>query len=339
MTIQQAIIKLINRENLTATEMQDAMRQIMQNEATEAQKAAFLVAMRVKGETVVELTTAAKMMLQLMVPVVVNKPHLVDVVGTGGDGAHTFNISTASSIVAAAAGAFVARHGNRSVSSTSGTADVLSRAGVNLELSAEQVARCIEEVGIGFIFAPLYHPAMKAVAAVRKELGVRTFLNLLGPLVNPAKTPHLLLGVFSKEWLMRIAQVALELNYQHVLVVHSEDGLDEISIAAPTSVAELRNQEITTYTITPEQFGLKRGNLRDIRVENSEQSLKLIEDVLSNKDGMARDVVLLNAGAALYVAGIVKDIASGIKKAATTISSGAAQQKFKDFVAMTKSVV
>ena len=337
MNIQSAIIKVLDHHDLTAAEMQAVMLQLMRNEASPTQMAAFLVAMRMKGETVTELFTAAQVMQQFMIVVDINSSHLIDTAGTGGDSSQTFNVSTLSSFVAAAAGAVVAKHGNKGVSSNSGSANVLTMAGANLELTPSQVIQCIKELGISFMFAPLYHPAMKAVAPIRKELGVRTFFNLLGPLANPAKVPNLVLGVFAKKWQKIVAEVAQRLNYKHVLVIHSDDGLDEISIAALTNIVELQHNKITTYTISPEQFGLPRGNLKDIQVENAEQSLQLVRAVLDNQEGAAKNIVLLNAGAALYTAGVTADIKTGIEKAKQVIENGAAKKKFADFIVWTNS--
>jgi anthranilate phosphoribosyltransferase len=261
----------------------------------------------------------------------------VDIVGTGGDSANTFNISTASTFVVAAAGGIVAKHGNRSVSSKSGSADLLEAAGVNLELTPQQVEQCIEQIGVGFMFAPLHHSAMKHAIGPRREMGVRTIFNVLGPLTNPAGAPNQLLGVFSDELVEPLAEVLKALGSNHVLVVHSEDGMDEISIAAPTKVAELRNGAITTYTITPEQFGIERGDINALTVDSAQQSLAIVKRVLDNESGPARDIVVLNAGAAIYAADLVDSLEAGINKAQEVIASGAARDKLDALVSLSSS--
>lgn len=311
------------------------MAQIMGGEATPAQIGAFLVGLRIKGETVAEITAAARVMRRLVTPVEVSKAYLVDTCGTGGDGANTFNISTVSAFVAAAAGARVAKHGNRSVSSRSGSADLLEDAGVKIDLTPDQVARCIEEVGIGFMFAPRYHGAMKHAIGPRRELGIRTIFNLLGPLTNPAGAPNQVLGVYDDKWLKPMAEVLKNLGSRSVMVVHAADGLDEISISAGTRVAELRNGEIRTYAIAPEEFGLRRGDPSEIRADNVAKSLALMDSVLDNRPGAALDVVLLNAGAAIYVAGQAGNLSEGIQRAREVIGEGRAQQKLTAFVEFT----
>jgi anthranilate phosphoribosyltransferase len=278
-----------------------------------------------KGETVDEIAAAAGVMRALATHVDVSGPHLVDTCGTGGDSASTFNISTASALVAAAAGARVAKHGNRSVSSRSGSADVLEAAGVRLDLTPEQVATCIERAGVGFLFAPRHHDAMKHAIGPRKEMGVRTVFNLLGPLTNPAGAPNQVLGVFSTRWVEPLAQVLRQLGSEHVLVVHAEDGLDEISIGAPTRVAELRDGSITVYTITPEHFGLQRAGVTELVVKDAGQSLAVIQGVLDNTPGPARDIVLLNAGAAVYAAGVTETLGAGITRSAEVLANGKAR--------------
>jgi anthranilate phosphoribosyltransferase len=295
----------------------------------------FLVGLAMKGETVEEVTAAARVMRDLATRVDVKAGHLVDTCGTGGDASGSFNISTASALVVAAAGGQVAKHGNRSVSSKSGSADVLEAAGVNLDLGPEQVARCIEEVGVGFLFAPKHHGAMKHAVGPRREMGVRTLFNVLGPLTNPAGAPNQVLGVFSNRWLEPLAQVLGRLGSRHVMVVHAEDGLDEISIGAPTRVAELRDGEVTVRLIAPEDFGMERADLPSIRVEDAAGSLAMIRSVLQGEAGAARDIVLLNAGAALYVAGVAPSHAEGIEKAREAIDSGAAAEKLQQLVAFT----
>ena len=325
MQIQQAIAQVLDRHSLSAEEMSGVMRTIMSGGATDAQIGGFLIGMRMKGETPEELAAAARVMREMATGVRVSGDHVIDTCGTGGDSAGLFNISTASALVAAAAGAKVAKHGNRSVSSKSGSADVLEAAGVKLDLSSEQVADCIERVGVGFLFAPGHHAAMRHAIGPRRELASRTLFNLLGPLTNPAGVRRQLIGVFSAAWLEPVAEVLKLLGSEHVLVVHSEDGLDEISIAAPTRVAELKAGEITRYTVTPEDFGLERGNLAELKVGDAGASLDLIRRLLDDEPGAARDIVRLNAGAAIYVSGLAGDLAQGIEKASAAIASGAAR--------------
>lgn len=333
MQIQQALQKLLNKQNLTAAEMREVMRIIMGGGATDAQIAGFLIALRCKGETVDEIAAAVEVMRELASKVPVTGDHIVDTCGTGGDGANTFNISTTCAFVVAAAGGQVAKHGNRSVSSSCGSADVLEAAGVNLDLSAEQVAQCVHDIGVGFLFAPKHHGAMKHTINVRKEMGVRTLFNLLGPLSNPASAPNQLIGVFSKDWVEPLAQVLLKLGSQHVLVVSAEDGLDEISIASATHVAELKDGIVSTYTVTPEQFGLQRASLAGLAVTNTAASLKMVKSVLDNQPGAARDIVLLNAGAAIYAANISGSLTDGIETARQVLASGAARTKLDALIA------
>jgi anthranilate phosphoribosyltransferase len=332
MNIQSAIQKITEKQNLTSDEMSDVMHQIMTGQATDAQIGGFLIGMRMKGETVEEITAAASVMRALATPVSLDKDKLVEIVGTGGDGSSTFNVSTASCFVVAAAGARVAKHGNRSVSSSSGAADLLEAAGVNLELSADQVKACVEDIGVGFMFAPLHHSAMKHAIGPRKEMGVRTLFNLLGPLTNPAGTPNQILGVFSKEWVRPLADVLKKLGANHVMVVHGDDGMDEITISAPTSVAELKNNEITEYKIQPEDFGFTQHPVSHIRVKNAAESLEMVNSVLNNEAGPARDIVALNAGAAIYVAGLTASHKAGIERALEVIESGEARQKLLDLI-------
>ncbi len=332
MNMPTAIQLVLDGKNLNTEQMTDTMRLIMTGHATDAQIGGFLVGLRMKGETVEEITAAAKVMRELSVKVEVNKEHLVDTCGTGGDSSGTFNISTATAFVVAAAGARVAKHGNRSVSSKSGSADVLEAAGVNLDLTPEQVAECIDEIGIGFLFAQKHHGAMKHAIGARKEMAVRTIFNLLGPLTNPADAPFQVLGVFSKDWIRPIAEVLKELGSQHVMVVSAADGLDEISIASATHVAELRDGSIFEYDIKPEDFGISTGTLDDIRVETAEESLNIIHDALSGEGGNAKNIIALNAGAALYVSGIEKSLQSGIDKALEIMDSGEAKKKLLDLV-------
>lgn len=333
MDMQKAIQTVIDGMNLSMGEMTTVMRLIMTGEATPAQIGGFLIGLRMKGETVEEVAAAASVMRDLATPVDVDDhAHLVDIVGTGGDGASTFNVSTASTFVLAAAGGRVAKHGNRSVSSSSGSADVLEAAGVNLDASPEQVSNCISEVGVGFMFAPKHHSAMKHAIGPRKEMGVRTIFNVLGPLTNPAGAPNQVLGVYSDHWLEPLAQVLKQLGSNHVMVVHSEDGLDEISVGAATNVAELKNGEVTTYQINPEDFGLQTSSLDSLKVGNARESLDVIKSVFANEAGPARDIIQLNAGAAIYVAGLAGTLAEGIAKAGEVIASGAAAQKLDELV-------
>jgi anthranilate phosphoribosyltransferase len=337
MDIKQALNTVINQHDLTLAQMREVMQRIMSGQVSDAQLAGFLIALRCKGESVAEITAAAQVMRELATPVVVTGEHIIDTCGTGGDGTNTFNISTTCAFVVAAAGGKVAKHGNRSVSSKSGSADVLEAAGVNLNLTAEQVALCIAEIGVGFLFAPKYHGAMKYTSTVRKDMGVRTLFNLLGPLSNPAAAPNQLMGVYAEQWLEPIAQVLKNLGSHHVLVVCAEDGLDEISIAAPTQVAELKNNLLTSYRITPEQFGLTRGSLADLAVTDAQSSLEIVKAVLNNQAGTARDIVLLNAGAAIYAANLTDSLANGIDKARQVLANGTALEKFNALIALTRS--
>lgn len=305
------------------------MRVIMRGEATPAQIAGLLVALRMKGESVDEIAAAARVMREFATPVRFDHPHLVDIVGTGGDASHTFNISTTAAFVIAAAGGRVAKHHNRAVSSRSGSADVLELAGVKTGLSPDQVARCVEEVGVGFMFAPVHHGAMRHAAGPRKELGLRTIFNLLGPLTNPASVRNQLIGVYAREWVAPVARVAQKLGGAHVFVVHSEDGLDEISVSAPTFVAELRDGAINEYRIAPEQFGLGRAERGGITVNGPARSLELMRAALGNQPGAPLDIVLFNAGVALCAAGIAQDPRDGIEKARAAVSSGAAGAKLE----------
>lgn len=336
MEIQAAINHVIQKNNLNNDDMSNIMQAIMTGQCTEAQIAGFLVALRMKGETVDEISAAARVMRDLSSRVDVDPTHLIDTCGTGGDGANTFNISTTSAIVVAAAGAKVAKHGNRSVSSKSGSADLLEAAGVKLDMTPDQIKQCIETVGIGFMFAPMHHSAMKHAIGPRKELGTRTLFNLLGPLTNPAAAPNQLMGVFAERWLEPVASVLQQLGSQHVMVVHSNDGLDEISLSDATQVAELKDDVINLYEITPEQFGFERIDIKDIAVSGIEDSLKTFHSVLNNETGPARDIVCLNAGAAIYVAGLSDDLASGIKKADEVIANGKAKEKLDALISISK---
>lgn len=338
MDIKTALKTVIERQNLSYEQMNAVMHDIMTGKATPSQIAGFMVALRMKGETVDEISAAAQVMRDLATPVNLSAPkHLVDIVGTGGDGTHTFNISTTSAFVVAAAGGKVAKHGNRSVSSKSGSADVLEALGVKLDIAPNQVAQCVDSIGIGFMFAPQHHSAMKHAIVPRKEMGVRTLFNLLGPLTNPAGAPNQLLGVYDKNWLEPLALVLQRLGSEHVLLIHAQDGLDEISIAAPTYVTELHHDKITSYTISPEQLGLSRASLDQIQVESVEQSVDMVRNVLSNQTSAARDIVLLNAGAAIYAANIVGSLEQGVRQARNVIRSGEAQQKLDALVQLTQS--
>lgn len=336
MPIQATLQKLLNQQNLSADEMRSVMRAMMAGELTDAQIAGFLIALRCKGETVEEIAAAVEVMRELAQRVPVQGEHVIDTCGTGGDGANTFNISTASAFVVAAAGGKVAKHGNRSVSSRCGSADLLEVAGVDLDLSAEQVAESVDAIGVGFLFAAKHHSAVRHTVAARKEMGVRTLFNLIGPLSNPANAGHQLIGVFDKRWLVPVAEVLKKLGSQHVLVVHAEDGLDEISIAAPTDVAELKNGQVTSYQVTPEQFGLARASLADLAVADAEQSLAIIHGVFDNQPGPARDIVALNAGAAIYAADLADSLQAGIDKALAVIASGEAKRKMQALIARSK---
>jgi anthranilate phosphoribosyltransferase len=330
MNIQQAIERLVESADINSEEMRSVMRQVMGGEASAAQIGAFLVALRIKGETIDEIAAATEVMRELATPVTIEADHLVDIVGTGGDGANLFNVSTASSFVAAAAGAHVAKHGNRSVSSTSGSSDVLQALGVNLELSPEQVARCVQEVGMGFMFAPQHHSAMKHAAGPRKELGLRTVFNMLGPMTNPAGVRRQLIGVFDPGLCRPMAEVLKRLGSEHIMVVHAHDGLDEISIASPTHVAELRDGGISEYEINSTEFGRPMGSLDDLVVGSSDESVKLIKAALSAEHQDAANMVILNAGAAIYVSGVAPTLADGVQMADDAVASGAALQKITE---------
>lgn len=337
MDIKTALRAITEKRDLTTTEMTSVMRSILTGTATPAQIGGFLIGLRMKGETVTEIAAATQVMRELVTPVTVTSPHLIDIVGTGGDGTNTFNISTASAFVVAAAGGHVAKHGNRAISSQSGSADVLEALGITIHLTPTQIAQCINEIGFGFMFAPHHHSAMKHAIGPRREMGVRTLFNLLGPLTNPAHAPNQVIGVFSHAWVEPLAQVLQQLGSQHVLVVHSQDGLDEISIAAPTWVAELHQGKLTTYQLAPEDFSINRANLKEIQVQSVTESATLIRKVLDNQTGPARDIVILNAGAAIYTAGLTENIAQGIRQAQTVLSNGAAREKLTALVNLTQS--
>lgn len=339
MNIQQAISKLVERHDLTAEQTADVMRQIMSGQASDAQIAGFLVALRMKGESLEELLGTVMVMRELVVPVSLSEENLVDVVGTGGDGANLFNVSTASAFVAAAAGAKVAKHGNHSVSSSSGSADLLQQFGINIKLTSEQVALCVKEVGVGFMYAPAHHGAMKYAAAPRKALGIRTLFNMVGPMTNPAGVVNQVIGVFDAELCLPVAQALQRLGSEHVMVVHSDDGLDEISLAGTTRVAELVDGEIREYSIKPEDFCVTRSELTGLCVNSAAESMALIVSALTkNADstGMkAADMIALNAGAAIYVSGVADTLAEGVIMAQDTIGSGLALGKMNDLASFT----
>jgi len=337
MDIQDAIQTVIDKTDLSKDEMRDVMQNIMTGECTDAQIAGFLVGLQSKGETVDEITAAARVMRELASRVHINHDNLIDTCGTGGDGHNTFNISTTAAFVVAAAGGYVAKHGNRSISSKSGSADVLEAAGVKLELTPKQVAQCVEEIGIGFMFAPMHHSAMKHAIGPRKELGVRTVFNVLGPLTNPAGAKRQVMGVFSHDWLETLANVLKNLGSEQVMIVHSEDGMDEISISAATNIAELKDGEIKTYKIEPEQFGMQRADISTLAVENVEESFNIMQAVLDNQGGAIQDIVVLNAGAAIYTAGIEDSLDSGIASARQVIKNGSAKAKLNELVKLTQS--
>jgi anthranilate phosphoribosyltransferase len=334
-TPQEALQRTIEHREIFHDEMLKIMRMIMSGELTPLMTAAIITGLRVKKETIGEITAAAQVMREFSTKVhVEDKTNLVDIVGTGGDGSHTFNISTCSMFVAAAAGAKVSKHGGRSVSSKSGSADVLENLGVNINLKPEQIAQCVKEVGIGFMFAPNHHPAMKNVAPVRKELGVRTIFNILGPLTNPASAPNILMGVFHPDLVGIQVRALQRLGAEHALVVYGRDGMDECSLGAATMVGELKNGEISEYDIHPEDFGLPMSSNRSLKVETPEQSKAMVQAVLANEPGPARDIVAFNAGVALYAANVVESIPAGITKARQALESGAASKKLQQLVEM-----
>ena len=338
-TPQEALQRTIEHREIFHDEMLKIVRLIMSGELSPVMMAALITGLRVKKETIGEITAAAQVMREFSTKVdVADKTHLVDIVGTGGDGSHTFNISTCSMFVAAAAGAKVSKHGGRSVSSKSGSADVLEALGININLSPEAIAKCIKEVGVGFMFAPNHHPAMKNVAPVRKELGVRTIFNILGPLTNPADAPNILMGVFHPDLVGIQVRALQRLGAEHALVVYGKDGMDEVSLGAATVVGELKNGEITEYEIHPEDFGLAMASNRSLRVETPEQSMAMLKGVLSNEPGAARDIVILNAGAALYAANVADSMKAGIDLARKAIDSGAAKVKLEQLVSTTKTL-
>lgn len=339
MNIQQALIAVVSHHSLSQQEMTDVMRQIMTGEATPAQIGGFLVALRMKGETVDEITGAAQVMRELATPVVINAEHMVDTCGTGGDGANLFNVSTASAFVVAACGGSVAKHGNRSVSSSTGSADVLEAAGVRLDITPEQVARCVEEVGVGFMFAPAHHSAMKHAIGPRKELAMRTIFNMLGPMTNPAGVKRQVIGVFDQALCRPMAEVLQKLGSEHVLIVHASDGLDELTITGASHIAELKNGSVNEYTITPESLGLTSASLEGLSVNSAQDSLQLINDALGKREGehshKAADIIALNAGAAVYVSGIADTLEQGVRMAEDAIGSGLAKAKIQELASFT----
>ena len=338
-TPQEALQRTIEHREIFHDEMLHLMRLIMNGELSPVMTAAIITGLRVKKETIGEITAAAQVMREFSTKVhVKDATHMVDIVGTGGDGANTFNISTCSMFVAAAAGAKVSKHGGRSVSSKSGSADVMDALGIHINLQPEQIARCIADVGIGFMFAPNHHPAMKNVAPVRKELGVRTLFNILGPLTNPAGAPNILMGVFHPDLVGIQVRALQRLGAEHALVVYGRDGMDEVSLGAATLVGELKNGQITEYEIHPEDFGLPMVSNRALKVETPEQSRQMLLDVLSGATGAAHDIVCLNAGAALYAANVAASIQDGIAKARAAIASGAAKAKLEALVVRTHAL-
>ena len=340
MDIKQALETVVNGENLSAAQMRDVMRQIMTGNAGDAQIGGFLIALRMKGETIDEIAGAVEVMRELATGVKVSGDSLVDIVGTGGDESNLFNVSTASTFVVAAAGGQVAKHGNRSVSSNSGAADLLEAAGVNLNLSPEQVALCVQELGVGFMFAPAHHSAMKHAIGPRRELSLRTIFNILGPMTNPAGVKRQLIGVYDKSLCKPMAEVLGRLGAEHIMIVHSADGLDEISIATETYVAEYKNGAVSEYTIAPEDFLAERQSLEGLDVEDAKQSLAMITDALGKQvgpnAGKAADIIALNAGAALYVAGCAADINEGVAMAQDAIGSGLARARITDLATFTQ---
>lgn len=338
MTPQEALTRVIEHREIFREEMLSLMRSIMSGQVSPTLISAIIIGLRVKKETIGEIAAAAEVMREFAAKVSVTDPdNLVDIVGTGGDGAHTFNISTAASFVCAAAGARVAKHGNRSVSSKSGSADVLEALGANINLKPDQIGRCIEETGVGFMFAPNHHAAMKHAGPVRRELGVKTIFNILGPLTNPAGAGRQLMGVFHPDLVGIQARVLERLGARHVMIVYGLEGMDEISLSGPTMVGELRDNTVREYHIAPQDFGLKTQNASAIKVDGVEQSKAMVLSALANEAGAARDIVALNAGAGIYVAGLAPTLAGGVQKALALIASGAARKKLDAFVGFTRS--
>jgi anthranilate phosphoribosyltransferase len=338
-TPQEALQRTIEHREIFHDEMLKVVRMIMSGELSPVMMAALITGLRVKKETIGEITAAAQVMREFSTKVnVADKTHLVDIVGTGGDGSHTFNISTCSMFVVAAAGGKVSKHGGRSVSSKSGSADVLESLGLNINLAPDAIARCIAETGIGFMFAPNHHPAMKNVAPVRKELGVRTIFNILGPLTNPASAPNILMGVFHPDLVGIQVRALQRLGAEHAMVVYGRDGMDEVSLGAATMVGELVNGEIREYEIHPEDFGLPMASNRSLKVETPEQSKTMLLGVLDNQPGPSRDIVIFNSGVALYAANVVDSIPAGITRAREALSTGAAKAKLEQLIAVSKSL-
>ena len=339
MNIKEALNRVVSQLDLNTAEMQDVMREIMTGQCTDAQIGAFLMGLRMKSETIDEIVGAAQIMRELAAPVQIDAAHLVDTCGTGGDGMNIFNVSTAAAFVVAAAGGQVAKHGNRAVSGKSGSADLLEAAGVYLNLAPEQVARCVESVGVGFMFAPAHHGAMKYAIGPRRELGLRTIFNMLGPMTNPAGVKHQVLGVFSKALCRPLAEVLQRLGSEHVLVVHAQDGLDEISLAAPTFVAELKDGVVSEYSIQPEDFGIKSQSLIGLTVEDAAESLTLIRDALTKRKTeqgqKAADLIALNAGAAIYAADLAATLKEGVQRAHDALHTGLAWEKLQELVSFT----
>ncbi len=338
-TPQEALQRTIEHREIFHDEMLHIMRLVMSGEMSPVLMAALITGLRVKKETIGEITAAAQVMREFSTKVhVADKTHLVDIVGTGGDGSHTFNISTCAMFVAAAAGAKVSKHGGRSVSSKSGSADVIESLGIQINLKPEAIAECIAQVGVGFMFAPNHHPAMKNVAPVRKELGVRTIFNILGPLTNPASAPNILMGVFHADLVGIQVRALQRLGAEHALVVYGKDGMDEVSLGAATLVGELKNGEVTEYEIHPEDFGMAMASNRTLRVETPEQSKAMLLGVLDNQPGAARDIVMLNAGAALYAANVAGSISAGIELARVALESGAAKARLQKLVSVSQAL-
>ncbi len=337
MDIQGALNRITTGHNLTGDEMLDIMRQIMTGQLTASQIGGFLIGLRMKGESIEEITAAANVMRELVTSVRVDVPHLIDVVGTGGDGTSSFNVSTASAFVAIAAGAHVAKHGNRAASSKSGSADLLEHAGARIDLTADQIAECVRKTGFGFMLAPAHHTAMKHAIGARRELGVRTIFNVLGPLTNPAHVKSEMMGVFSADLVEPLAHVLKKLGSEHVMVVHSDDGMDEISVGSSTQVAELKNGEVKTYSINPEQFGIPLYSLDNVAVSNPGESLEVILSVFTGEESAASAITVMNAGASIYVAGLAEDLAGGIGRAQELLRSGEVAARFDQYVEFTNS--
>ncbi len=337
MEIQEALKTITEGQDLSSSEMLDVMRQIMTGQLTASQIGGFLVGIRMKGESVEEITAAAMVMRELVSSVKVDDvPHLLDVVGTGGDGVHSFNVSTASAFVASAAGAHVAKHGNRAASSSCGSADLLEYAGAKIDLTPEQIAQCVRQTGFGFMLAPAHHTAMRHAIHARKELGVRTIFNALGPLTNPAHVKREMMGVFSRDLVEPLAHVLKKLGSEHVIIVHSEDGMDEISTGAPTYASELKDGEVSTFTIYPADYGIQSANLENFTVENPGESLEVLYSVFSGKSSPAADMVALNGGAAIYVAGLAENLGAGIAVAREVLLSGEVRKRFDKYIDFTR---